>query len=416
MAAWVQGLIHSVTHEGFAQLTEDTSPPALKVLAAMMYGVTSLVIVFANKLLFSTASIAFPSFKFVALCQYITTVCVMWYRNQGSSDHTSSEDKSPRRRLFPPLSRGVFWAVMPLPLVFFVNTLSGLGATMHLNVPMFVLLRRFSILMTMVLEMWLLQRAFPGLVKVSVMLMVVAAVIAAYGDLQFDLGGYAFILSNDLFTALQGVVLRKKQDEGQRRRSREVKEAEDSGIISPPDAADAQARLTTEALSSESLLYYNALFSVPLGAALWMSDAKEFRAVLHYQHWTHPLFMLCFASSMLLGFAMNFSYFLCTKVNSPLTTTVVGSMKNVVSSYVGMFIDYRYSSLNFVGLNIGVFATMLYSHTEIQKVKQSKRKRSASTALPPQLVAHDAPETAADVDDAATGGADRNRQRIASTL
>lgn len=45
--------------------------------------------------------------------------------------------------------------------------------------------------------------------KVSVVLMIVGALIAAYFDLKFDVSGYLLILSNDFFTAAYGVFIKR---------------------------------------------------------------------------------------------------------------------------------------------------------------------------------------------------------------
>ena len=399
------GALAKLTSDGLANVSEDNAPVLLKGVAAAMYGVASFAIVFANKWLFAT--LGFPSFRFVALCQYLATAFVLWMRNRravSAVPATTPEDTRPptgavavaiaspaatqppkpataaKGRLFPPLSWAVFWAVMPLPLLFFANTVTGLGATKRLNMPMFVLLRRFSIVMTMGFESVLLQRTFPALVKVAVLLMVVGAGVAAAGDMQLDTTGYVFILANDFFTALQGVVLRKKLDDGQRRRDREVKDASTGAGVAgggDDDGAGDEGSITTRALAADSLLFYNALFSIPLGLILWFADRADVRAVMAYTGWMGPGFLACFAASLFLGFGMNYSYFLCTKVNSPLTTTVVGSMKNVLSSYLGMlFSDYPYTLTNFMGVNIGVFATVLYSLAEMRKVRARDRTRA----------------------------------------
>ena len=51
--------------------------------------------------------------------------------------------------------------------------------------------------------LWLLTR------QVSVGLMIGGAVVAAFFDLKFELGGYLMILSNDFFTAAYGVSIKR---------------------------------------------------------------------------------------------------------------------------------------------------------------------------------------------------------------
>ena len=83
----------------------------------------------------------------------------------------------------------------------------GLGGTQNLSLPMMTVLRRFSILMTMIGNLIILiastlslEITFPGefcilhvnpstSVKMSVFMMILGSVVAAYNDLAFNLRG-----------------------------------------------------------------------------------------------------------------------------------------------------------------------------------------------------------------------------------
>ena len=88
---------------------------------------------------------------------------------------------------FPSLSKDVVRKIWPLPLFYIGNMLFGLGGTQELSLPMMTVLRRFSILMTMVGEFYIL-RVNPDIkVQLSVYLMIFGAIVAACNDLAFSL-------------------------------------------------------------------------------------------------------------------------------------------------------------------------------------------------------------------------------------
>ena len=63
----------------------------------------------------------------------------------------------------------------------------GLGGTQHLSLPMMIALRRFTILMVMVLEFYILEYKPKLSVQIAVYMMVIGAIIAALNDLAFNL-------------------------------------------------------------------------------------------------------------------------------------------------------------------------------------------------------------------------------------
>lgn len=316
--------------------TEKTATIPQKVVAAAAYATTSTMIMVINKMLFT--NFGFQSFLFVAMAQYATSLVVLLLqRSFGLVTFPS-----------PLLHwKSQFFEIFPLPLLFFANTISGLGATQRLNMPLFVLLRRFSIVMTMLLEISVLKKTFPAIVKWSVALMVLGAVIAAFNDLSIQLFGVVMILLNDAFTAFQGVMLRKKMDDKQK-------------------------------LGSHGLMFYSNLYSLPLVMAAIAVSHDDIEHLRNFHDWGNHRFLVCLASSALMGFVLNYAYFMCTKLNSPLTTTVIGAGKNIATSYIGMlFRDYTYNGLGFVGINISVAGSVLYNWAEWVKMRDADRLRRA---------------------------------------
>ena len=125
-------------HNGHNDHAGHPPPPtqAKKIGTALFYAISSLGVIFANKIVLSTYK--FPSVQTLALLQFTSTTLalkvasILGYVN-----------------LLPISVKGIK-SILPLSTCYLLNILTGLSATQNLSLPMMVLLRRASILMTMV--------------------------------------------------------------------------------------------------------------------------------------------------------------------------------------------------------------------------------------------------------------------------
>ncbi|XP_034026459.1 UDP-N-acetylglucosamine/UDP-glucose/GDP-mannose transporter isoform X1 [Thalassophryne amazonica] len=294
----------------------------LRFLSAVFYAGSSFFITVVNKTVLT--SFRFPSYMCLGIGQMITTVLVLYAAKMSKTIQ------------FQDFDRSVLVKIFPLPLLYVGNHITGLASTKKLSLPMFTVFRKFTIVMTMILEVYVLRKTFPKSLVYSVLAIVLGAMVAASSDLAFDAEAYVFILLNDAFTATSSVYTKKK--------------------------------LGAEGLGKYGVLFYNALIIV-IPTLLASAFTGDLHKAVTFEDWVKTTFVFCFLMSCIMGFVLMYSIILCSYYNSALTTAVVGAIKNAAVAYVGIFVggDYLFSWTNFIGLTICISGGLVYSYLTIHK-------------------------------------------------
>ncbi|KAJ0768877.1 hypothetical protein HanLR1_Chr03g0106671 [Helianthus annuus] len=131
-----------------------------------------------------------------------------------------------------------------------------------------------------------------------------------------------------------------------------------------------------DGLSSIEIMFYNSLLSLPFLVFLIIVTG-EFPSSLSllYAKSASVYFFVMFVLSLVMGIILNYTMFLCTIVNSALTTTIVGVLKGVGSTTLGFFLlgGVQVHFLNVSGLVINTLGGLWYSLAKYQE----KMKRTA---------------------------------------
>lgn len=306
---------------------------SLKLISALFYAICSFLITVINKIVLT--SYGFPSSNILGIGQMLAIITIL---------KTASLFRLVTIRRMSFRNRKL-WTLA----VFYVgNLVSGLGGTKHLPLPMFIALRRFSIAMTAIGEFYLLNVRQSFSIIMTIVAMIFGSFIAAAADLTFNAFGYTLVMISNFFTAANGVYIKKTID------AREINKHE--------------------------ILFYNALFTIlPLTLISYITNSSE--TLYNFKHWSEFGFIISFLTSCVMGYLLMFSTVLCTHYNSALTTTIVGTLKNILTTYVGMYIggDYQFSVLNFVGLNVSLVGSLIYSYLTFSS-KPALKEQSSSTA------------------------------------
>lgn len=256
--------------------------------------------------------------------------------------------KSKKLVSYPDFKWDVAYKVLPITVCFLLNIVISAMALRLVNVPMFTTLRRLTLVFVMVTQRFLNKTVPSQGSVISVFVMMLGALIAGWGDLAFDLLGYLLVLINNIATALNLSLMKKI----------------------------ASSALGSADESNFGVVYYNSLLSIPMLLVFCLFNDNEFARARSFEFYSDPGFLLAFFSSALMAFGINYSTFWCTTVNSPLTTSVTGQAKNVLTNVLSIIIfgvDCTASLV--IGLSIGLFGGFMYAWVKY-KEQQNKAGRS----------------------------------------
>lgn len=318
---------------------EPVRGPLAGPLAALGYAVTSVAIMLFNKGILKSYRFNYPCL--MVLTHQISCILFLKGMELGNVVELPTMDLVKAKK------------VLPLASLNAANVVISQLALRAVSVPMFTTLRRLTVLFVMVTQ-YLVNGVRPSVqVVIAVSVMMLGAAIGGYGDLGFDLAGYVWTFANNVLTALYLSYIKKVE--------REV-------------------NLGGGGESNVGIVYYNSVLSCPL---LFLASLGfgELSAVWDYPYLWDSTFQGLYILSALFAFGVTFFTFLSTTVNSPLTTSVTGQAKNVITTLlsIAVFGLEGATSVTLFGLFVGLSGGGYYAYSKYQE-QQQQRKASQHPA------------------------------------
>ncbi|KAK9273350.1 hypothetical protein L1049_018159 [Liquidambar formosana] len=303
--------------------------PFLSLFAAFSYGIASMAMVFINKAVLMQYA---HSMTLLTLQQLATALLIYFGRAMG---YTKAKE----------INMVIAKKLLPVSLFYNANVAFALASLKGVNIPMYIALKRLTPLAVLVAGFFSGKGRPSTQVALSVILTAAGVIIAALGDFSFDLFGYSMALTSVFFQTMYLVLVEKSGAE--------------------------------DGLSSVEIMFYNSFLSLPFLLFLIIATGEFPNSLsLLFAKSNSLSFLVILILSLVMGIVLNFTMFLCTIVNSALTTTIVGVLKGVGSTTLGFVLlgGVQVHALNVTGLVINTAGGVWYSYAKYQQKRNKPPK------------------------------------------
>ncbi|KAI4316336.1 hypothetical protein L6164_024324 [Bauhinia variegata] len=301
--------------------------------AAISYMTCAVLLVLFNKAALSSYN--FPSANVLTLLQMVCSCCFLYLlRSWRIISFTANEslvisDNSPTF-----VSLKTLRHTSPLAGTYLLYMIVTMESVRGVNVPMYTTLRRTTVVFTMIVEYILVGQRYTSSVIFSVGLIVFGAFTAGARDLSFDSYGYAVVFMSNITTAIYLATI-----------SRIGK---------------------TSGLNSFGLMWCNGIMCGPV-LFIWTLLRGDLKMTINFPYLFSPGFIVVLLFSCILAFFLNYSIFLNTTLNSAVTQTISGNLKDLFTIGFGWIIfgGLPFDIWNIIGQLLGFAGSALYAYYKL---------------------------------------------------
>ncbi|XP_028779242.1 UDP-N-acetylglucosamine transporter UGNT1 [Neltuma alba] len=301
--------------------------------AALSYMSCAVLLVMFNKAALSSYN--FPSANVITFLQMVCS-CLFLYilRKWKIISFTAGDSLIPydNSTKFVPLK--TLKHTLPLSGTYLFYMLVTMESVRGVNVPMYTTLRRTTVVFTMIVEYVLVAQRYTSSVIFSVGLIGFGAFVAGVRDLSFDAYGYSVVFMANISTAIYLATI---------------------------------ARVgKTSGLNSFGLMWCNSVICGPV-LLIWTLVQGDLKMAFNFPYIFSPGFVVILLFSCILAFFLNYSIFLNTTLNSALTQTICGSLKDLFTIGLGwmLFGGLPFDFWNVVGQLLGFIGSLLYAYYKL---------------------------------------------------
>ncbi|KAG6739275.1 hypothetical protein POTOM_056866 [Populus tomentosa] len=301
--------------------------------AAISYMSCAVLLILFNKAALSSYS--FPSANVITLFQMMSSCSFLYVLRRWriiSFTDGGSLITSDVKATFVPLETLIH--TLPLAFTYLLYMLVTMESVRGVNVPMYTTLRRTTVVFTMIMEYILAGQRYAPPIFGSVGLIVLGAFIAGARDLSFDFYGYAVVFAANFTTAIYLATISRI--------------GKSSG------------------LNSFGLMWCNGIICGPV-LLFWTFIRGDLQMTMNFPYLFSPGFLAVLLFSCILAFFLNYSIFLNTTLNSALTQTICGNLKDLFTIALGwtIFGGLPFDVFNVIGQSLGFVGSGLYAYYKL---------------------------------------------------
>ncbi|KAL3362904.1 hypothetical protein AABB24_012278 [Solanum stoloniferum] len=320
----------------FSKKNPNTAMTKKGVYVAISYMACAVLLVIFNKAALSSYS--FPCANVITLFQMISSTLILYVLRRWKVISFTVQDShtvATRTTDLVPFKKVLHCT--PVALSYLLYMLVSMESIRGINVPMYTTLRRTTVFFTMMAEYFLARKKYSSYVVTCVGIIILGAFVAGARDLSFDYYSYTVVLVSNITTAVYLACISSL--------------GESSG------------------LNSFGLMWCNGIICTPI-LLLWTAYSGDLDATMNFSYLYTTGFQAVIVLSCALAFLLNYSVFLNTTINSALTQTVCGNLKDLFTVGFGwlVFRGLPFDLLNIAGQCLSFLGSCLYAYCKLKGI------------------------------------------------